>query len=503
LSLYADDAAIFINPTVTDVNNIKEILVNFGRVTGLTTNVQKSSVSPIRCDGLDLTSILAAFPASRAAFPIFYLGLPLSLGRLKRVDFQPLVDKASSKLANWMGKFFTTAGRATLVKAVLSSQPVYYLSALNAPAETIEDIDRRRKRFLWTGTDQIAGGKCKVAWPKACRPTRLGGLEILDLKKFARALQLRWLWQEWKSPDKPWVGMPIPCTEEDRRLFNSATTITVGNGELARFWDSAWLQGLAPKQIAPSIYAISKKRGRTVANATLNDAWVLDIDISRLRSASQIHEFSFLWERLRGFQLSPELPDSIVWKLTKHGQYTAASAYEAQFTDVPSSPMEHLIWRVWAPPKCKFFSWLAFQNRLWTADRLMKRRRPNQKICMLCRSVDETGLHMFTQCRYSLSVWQDIFNWVSPHVPPRTDWSTFTSLEEWWSAIGSMPGAPLKGWRSLLILVCWELWKERNARIFRRTFIHRGQLVLKIKEEARCWILAGANYLRDITNFEE
>jgi hypothetical protein len=127
---------------------------------------------------------------------------------------------------------------------VLSSQPVYYLSALIAPAETIEDIDRRRKRFLWTGTDQIAGGKCKVAWPKACRPTRLRGLGILDLKKFARALRLRWLWQEWKSPGKPWVGMPIPCTEEDRRLFNSATTITVGNGEEMGNWqDSGILLG--------------------------------------------------------------------------------------------------------------------------------------------------------------------------------------------------------------------------------------------------------------------
>jgi hypothetical protein len=194
----------------------------------------------------------------------------------------------------------------------------------------------------------------------------------------------------------------------------------------------------------------------------------------RIRSSSQIHEFSTLWEHLRGLQLSAELPDSIVWKFTKHDKYTAASAYEAQFTGVPSSPMEHLIWRVWAPPKCKFFSWLAFQNRLWTANRLMKRRRPNQKVCMLYHSNDETGLHMFTQCRYSLSVWQDIFNWVSPHVPPRTDWSAFTSLEEWWSLIGSMPRAPLKGWRSLIILVCRELWKERNVRIFRRTFIQRA-----------------------------
>jgi hypothetical protein len=74
------------------------------------------------------------------------------------MDFQPLLDKANSRLANWMGKFFSTAGRKTLVQSVLSSQPVYFLSALNAPAEVIEEIDKRRKRFLWTGTNQIAGG---------------------------------------------------------------------------------------------------------------------------------------------------------------------------------------------------------------------------------------------------------------------------------------------------------------------------------------------------------
>jgi hypothetical protein len=45
-----------------------------------------------------------------------YLGLPLSLERLKRVDFQSLSDKASSRLANWLGKFFTPAGRKTLVQ---------------------------------------------------------------------------------------------------------------------------------------------------------------------------------------------------------------------------------------------------------------------------------------------------------------------------------------------------------------------------------------------------
>jgi hypothetical protein len=274
------------------------------------------------------------------------------------VDFQPLSDKANSRLANWLGKFFSTAVRKTLVQSVLSSQPVYFLSALNAPAEVIEEIDRRRKRFLWTGTDQIAGGGggCKVPGSKVCRPTCLGGLGILDLKKFACPLRLRWLWHEWKALEKPWVGMRIPCTNEDRRLFEKSTKITIGNDETAGFWGSSWLMGDSPKGLAPSIYSISRRRSRSVANTLLNDAWINDIDVLRIRSAAQLREFTTLWERVRGLQLNPDVPDSIVWIHTKHGHYTTATAYEVQFHGLPTSPMENLIWRAWAPPKCKFFS---------------------------------------------------------------------------------------------------------------------------------------------------
>jgi hypothetical protein len=161
--------------------------------------------------------------------------------------------------------------------------------------------------------------------------------------------------------------------------------------------------------------------------------------------------------------------------------------------------MENPIWCIWAPPKYKFFSWFAFQNRIWTADRLIRRDWPNQKVCVLCHSQDETSLHMFTQCRYSLTIWNNIFNWVAPHVPPKTDWSNFTSLANWWITIGNMPGTPPKGGRSLVIRVCWELWNEHNTRIFRRSYLQRGQLTRKIKEEARCWMMAGAHHLQAIT----
>jgi hypothetical protein len=54
ISMYADDAAIFINPSKDDLETLKEILKIFGTSSGLHINLQKSSIHPIRCDEVDL-----------------------------------------------------------------------------------------------------------------------------------------------------------------------------------------------------------------------------------------------------------------------------------------------------------------------------------------------------------------------------------------------------------------------------------------------------------------
>ncbi|XP_044441534.1 uncharacterized protein [Triticum aestivum] len=63
----------------------------------------------------------------------------------------------------------------------------------------------------------------------------------------------------------------------------------------------------------------------------------------------------------------------ILWKCTANGQYSTASAYKAQFLRMVLSPIHRMVWKAWAPPKVKFFAWLALQDRIWTADRLVKR----------------------------------------------------------------------------------------------------------------------------------
>jgi hypothetical protein len=188
ISMYADDAVILLRSTTNNINNLRDILVNFGLVTGLQTNLQKTTVSAISYGDINLDAVLASLPVARAHFPIKYLGLPLSIRRLRKVDFQCQIDKTASKLSAWYGRNLTQVGRVSLTKSVLSSQPVYLLTVIKLSKEVLDEIDKICRRFLWAGDKVISGGKCKINWVRTTLPKEYDGLGILDLNKFATAL---------------------------------------------------------------------------------------------------------------------------------------------------------------------------------------------------------------------------------------------------------------------------------------------------------------------------
>lgn len=123
--------------------------------------------------------------------------------------------------------------------------PVYFLTAFAPKTWAVKRMDKIRRSFLWKGSDDAKGGHCLVRWTKVKRPKHLGGLGVLDLELFSRALRLRWLWYQWTDLDIPWVGIKVPCNDADKQLFRVSTTVMMRDGCTARFWESAWLQSSA------------------------------------------------------------------------------------------------------------------------------------------------------------------------------------------------------------------------------------------------------------------
>lgn len=94
-------------------------------------------------------------------------------------------------------------------------------------------------------------------------------------------------------------------------IFAAATKVLVGNDLRASFWESAWLDGIRPKDIAPKIFDISKRKSCSVKKALHDNFWVTQVNTGGIISTSHLNEFVNLWGKISMVQLNPDVADSI------------------------------------------------------------------------------------------------------------------------------------------------------------------------------------------------
>ena len=483
-SLYADDAAIFANPDRLELHNINQLLHVFDQCSGLKVNLSKTEIFPIRCSDDLVSEALVDFPGKVCSFPGKYLGLPLHTRKLRRVDVQPLLDKIGGRLPGWKGKMLSSSGRETLVKCVLTSQPIYHLTVFPAQKWLIKQIDRMRRSFLWKGEEpeKVCGGHCLIKWPTVCTPKDMGGLGILDLERLARALRLRWCWFQWKHDSRPWVGLDIPCDKGDRDLFNASTIVTVGKGNKASFWHSSWVNGAAPKNLAPSLFTKSRRKKFTVQQALHNNFWINQV--LPLHSGTEFREYASLWEQISLLDRNPDMEDEIIWRWTSDGEYTTKSAYRIQFVGQAGRQSITPIWKAKAEPKCKFFAWILLHRKILTANNLAKRGWSHDPLCKLCNTTPETPKHLCKDCSYTCAVWDQLVNWLNLHQLPASN--SVSSIYRWWKKCRALVAKDNKSFfDGLVIYFWWNIWKERNRRTFRQEEKTVTELTYLIKEDVQ------------------
>ena len=482
VSLYADDLVLFVTPHRRDLEVVKATLQIFGLASGLFSNLDKSVATPMHCSDEDMLRVQSVLACGVQQFPCRYLGIPLSVYKLKRADEQPLVDKVAARIPGWKGQLLNAAGRTALISATLSAVPVHTMIAVCLSPWAVKAIDKARRAFLWAGTESVGAGRCKVAWPTCSRPKQLGGLGISDLRRAGVALRVRWLWRERSEGRASAQADPAALA-----LFSAAAVLNLGNGRSTLFWKDRWLDGQCIKDLAPAVFQAVKPRKRnvTVAEALQNDVWV-----RHLRgpvTAQLLLEISRLFDRLVDINLSSE-PDTFRWGLTADGEYSAASAYGAMFLGSSATVGAKQLWKTRAPPRVRFFVWLILHGRCWTAERRFRHGLQNSDVCIICDQSSETMDHLVLGCVFSREVWGILLRRLHlGHLvigeQPVIDW--------WLQARKTMDKPFRAGFDSFFFLMAWNLWKERNARTFQRVQRTASRLANDIQQELNLWCSAG------------
>ncbi|XP_026459317.1 uncharacterized protein LOC113359977 [Papaver somniferum] len=187
---FAYDTLVFLDVTEEEAHNLVIILQVFEAITGLKVNFTKSSVITIGADH-SVAAIAEILKCKIEVLPLKYLGMAMGAASRSYNIWDSVIEKFQKKLAPWKRKFFTKAGRILLMHTSLSSLPIYYMSIFQMSVSIEKKLDQIMRYFLW-GSSADKKRINWVAWDRACKPKKLGGLGIRNLGLTNKALLAKW-----------------------------------------------------------------------------------------------------------------------------------------------------------------------------------------------------------------------------------------------------------------------------------------------------------------------
>jgi hypothetical protein len=280
---------------------------------------------------------------------------------------------------------------------------------------------------------------------------------------------------------------PAQCNREC--AFRACTTIIVENGKDTKFWHDHWLQGQALKNIAPEVYKLAWQKNIMVAQGISDGRWKRGLQ--RIATTQEINQFARLWHLLQQCVLTNQ-SDAIEWRFSTNRVYSAKLTYRAQFEGAFADFHWDQHWQTKAEAKCKFFGWLILQNKLWTADHIIKHGGQANSICQLCYVQLETAIHLLAQCAYSKAIWTELAEWSRlqcqsvPH-------HNYRRLKTWWRAMamqGDQGNQDKQSKLQKLLYIAWNIWKERCRRIYDHKALPPNSLTSAIKSDVHQWHIA-------------
>jgi len=105
-----------------------------------------------------------------------------------------VIDKIQNRLNTWKGTCISRAGRVVLIKVVLNSLPIYYLSLFKLRTKVAQEINKLQRRFLWSG-QKNGRYNALVKWEILQKSKEKGGLGVTDCTLKNAALLFKWWWR--------------------------------------------------------------------------------------------------------------------------------------------------------------------------------------------------------------------------------------------------------------------------------------------------------------------
>ncbi|CAN1807830.1 Putative ribonuclease H protein At1g65750 [Linum perenne] len=340
------------------------------------------------------------------------------------------------------------------------------------PITTCNAIDKRIN-FIW-GSSETEWKTHLVSWERICQPKENGGLGLKSARvlNWAYMTKLAFLFFQKKEP--LWIriiqskyfketneGLAPRHTSSQSALWRGlvaewntmlkGSRAVVHNGRDTSFWSTSWIdKGVKLLNFARRELSESELAESVAEFGNPDGSW----NLPKIQEVLTVEGVELVVRMHAPVEDSGD--DEWAWGCSKDGQFTIKSAYALLCEeDGPSADaLWETIWGWKGPNRIRHFLWLAGQDKLLTNDQRYRRKQADDPLCPLCLNQIETSLHVIRDCEFAKGVWNQAGGF-------DTDGSLWSSTREVWML------NLLKSARNLEFgVICWSLWKSRNARIF-------------------------------------
>ena len=509
---FVDDTMLMGRSTIKEAEMLKRCLNLFLKASGLEINKEKSQVYFFNTAKRIRREILRILEFQEGSLPSKYLGAPLSESTSKQILWKEILDKLKNKLENWTFRALNLPSRLVLVKSVLQAIPLYQFSVALAPKGILKKIRNLQRNFLW-GNQKGERKWALVNWKTVCLPKQEGGLGLRDPEDSSRVLgaKMWWRWVNYKS--EPWAILwhkkyaphfakeKLIRYKEDRKgssmwklaqknrdLIQKHSFWEVRKGDQANFFQDAWQQ-ISCIDIETNIPSL-KDYTRSAGLEKVRDFWEREQEGDTFRRWKN-REW---WEEMAGGEDVKDLmeilsnrkirinreSDKLRWGYKQAGNF---SIKEATFLlnsrrEEERDPKWRKLWSANLWPKVTLFLWLLLRKKLLTWENLRGRGVIGLSICVMCSSEEETSNHLLDVCEITDRLWErgrDVFKRSA-----RIKGCPNKTIENW-------PRKPYKNeilnrmWELFPGFLMWEVWKERNQRIFEGKYKREEDLFNRVK----------------------
>lgn len=184
---YADDVIFVGEWNDKNIQTLLNVLKCFYLASGLKINLHKSKLMGIGVNTSTIESVAKLIGCAILHSPFNYLGVKVGCNMNRINSWDEVISKVSSRLSKWKLKSLSIGGRLTLLKSVLTSIPLYYMSIFKVPFGVLQKLESVIKNFF-NGTEGSARKSSWFNWNKGLASKKNGGLGVSSFFAHNRAL---------------------------------------------------------------------------------------------------------------------------------------------------------------------------------------------------------------------------------------------------------------------------------------------------------------------------